>query len=299
MRRLLGDGYEAHCLVRSPDVSWRLGDVIKDVRLHAADLCEKEAVEKVMQSVRPSHIFHLATAGVYGGVSGTDAYLMRTNVLGLVHLIEAANSVGYDCFINTGSSAEYGIKQNPMREDDVCEPVLAYGVSKLAATQYATYTARTRQRPVTTLRLFSPYGPFDDPQRFMAHSIVRSLNNQELSLGNPQSARDYLYVGDVIDAYLAAAQHISQVAGEVLNIGSGKEISIGEAAQIIQKKCKSTAPITWGSLEAKRPWESGRWQADIAKAKRLLGWEPKISFSSGLDSAIEWFRMNLPRYTTA
>ena len=296
VRRLLRDGYEVHCLVRSSDVSWRLRDMVKDAHVHVADVCDRDAVEGVLQSAKPSHIFHLATAGVYGGVSGTDEQVMRTNILGLVNLINAANKVGYECFINTGSSSEYGIKQSPMKEDDVCEPVLAYGVSKLDATQYAAYAARVYHKPITTLRLFSPYGPFDDSHRFMSYAIMRSLRNQELSLGNPQSVRDYIYIEDVIDAYLAAAQHISAIAGEVLNVGSGKEIIIGAVAELIQQKCKSNAPITWESSDAKRPWESARWQADITKAKRLLEWEPKISFSSGLDRTIEWFRMNISQY---
>lgn len=296
VRRLLNDGYEAHCLVRSHDVSWRLKDVAKDIHFHMADVRDGDKVKDAVQAVQPLRIFHLATAGIYGGKSGSDEDLFQTNVLGLVHLLNAAKEIPYESFINTGSSSEYGIAQKPMQEDGSCKPANIYGVSKLAATHYASLHAKQFQKPVITLRLFSPYGPFDDPQRFVPYAITRSLQNQELRLGSPESVRDYIYVEDVIDAYMAAVGRISAIGGEVFNIGSGQEISVGEATERIRETCKAEAPLHWGMGSAGRPWESPRWQADIAKAKEMLGWEPKTSFSEGLDKTIEWFRMNLLYY---
>lgn len=299
VRRLLRDDYEVHCLVRSPDVSWRLRDVAKDVQFHAADVRSMDDVRRILQRVRPAHIYHLATAGVYRGKMAPHAELMQTNLLGLIHLLEAAKDIPYESFINTGSSSEYGAVDVPMREDLAMKPCTAYGISKLAATQYASLHAAEYDKPVVTLRLFSPYGPYDFAGRFMAYAVVSTLRKKALHLGNPTSCRDFIYVDDVVDAYMQTAKKAATIAGEVCNIGSGAEVTIHDTAKEIQRACGLKSVIAWGNADTTRPGESPRWQADITKAKRLLAWEPQTSFSSGLDRTVEWFKMNLAYYETS
>jgi nucleoside-diphosphate-sugar epimerase len=296
VRKLLQDDYEVHCLVRSSEIAWRLTDVADTIQFHVGDLQHVENIKQILQIVKPAHIFHLATAGVYGGVSSTDIAVMQTNILGFINLVEAANIVGYDSFINTGSSSEYGIKNVPMHENMKCEPALVYGISKLSASYYALLIARTHNKPITTLRLFSPYGPFDNSNRFITQAIVWSLMNKELRFGNPHSVRDFIFIDDVISAYMSAMSNISVTKGQIINIGSGQEVTMEATARRIQHICDSVRPIRWGSASALRPGESQKWQADITKAKQYMGWEPVFSLAEGLEKTVQWFRMNLPYY---
>jgi nucleoside-diphosphate-sugar epimerase len=295
VRRLLQDGREVHCLVRKPEISWRLKDIAENLRFHVADLQDAANVRRIVRIVRPSHIFHLATAGVYRGKTAPDNELFGTNILGLINLLAAVKDIPYESFINTGSSSEYGTVDVPMREDMRMSPCTAYGISKFAATQYASFHAVQYNKPVVTLRLFSPYGPFDFEGRFIAHAIVTMLRNEAVHFGNPASVRDFVYIDDVVDAYMYTMKKVA-IAGTVYNIGSGEEVAIKSIAEEIQRACGSQNTVTWGNPGVLRPGESLRWQADITKAKEELGWVPKTSLIAGLEKTIQWFRMNLPRY---
>jgi nucleoside-diphosphate-sugar epimerase len=296
VRRLLQDGREVHCLVRKSEISWRLKDIAENLQFHVANLQDAANVRRIMRIVRPSHIFHLATAGVYRGKTAPDNELFGTNVLGLIHLLEAAKQAPYESFINTGSSSEYGITERPMREDMPCNPVTPYGISKLTATQYASVHAAVYNKPIVTLRLFSPYGPYDFAGRFMAEALLCAARRKPFKLGSTSSRRDFIYVDDVVDAYMRACKHNAKTAGHVFNIGSGVETTIPRAIEEIQRACFSNSNVSWGNVHAERPCESPRWQADIAKAEKILGWTPKTSLAQGLEKTAQWFRMNLPHY---
>ncbi|TSC72558.1 MAG: dTDP-glucose 4,6-dehydratase, partial [Parcubacteria group bacterium Gr01-1014_70] len=126
--------------------------------------------------------------------------------------------------------------------------------------------------------------------------LSTSLRGEPLRLGSPDSKHDFIYVEDVVDAYLQGLGRAKKCAGEVYNIGNGREVSIADAAAEIQRVCGSKSVISWGSNGAHRSGESPRWQADIAKAKRDLLWEPTISFADGLEKTAKWFRIHASSY---
>ncbi len=290
VRRLVAQGERVHAIIRADKPSWRLADIADKIIWHKADLRDKNAVRAIAHTVQPEIIYHLATAGVYAGVHVSDAEMIDNNVLGLANLLDAMSDIDYRCFVNTGSSAEYGQKQTPMHENDICEPVTVYGISKLAATHYAALVARKESKSIVTLRLFSPYGPYDDESRLMSYAIVRSLRGENLALGDAGSVRDFIYIDDAVDAYIQCAKNEVKFSGEVLNIAGGKEYSVGTVVDKIVEKTKSSSTHSWKNDNAKRSWESSHWQADISKAKNILHWEPKISLDRGLDETIAWFR---------
>ena len=297
-RRLLREEYEVHAIARSQASHWRIADLVsrQNFFFRCADIRHADTVETIMHEVYPQHIMHLAVVGMYEGKTGSDQELFETNVRGLVNLLNTAKEIPYESFINTGSSSEYGIASKPMQENDPCKPVNAYGVSKLAATQYASLHAKQFQKPVLTLRLFSPYGPYDFGGRFIAYATMASLQGETLTLGNPESRRDFVYVEDVADAYMRAMERAHAFPGEVYNIASGREITIRNAAADIQRVCGSNALVSWGAREVLRPGESPVWQGDITKAKRDLSWELQTSFMDGLEKTAQWFKMNLSHY---
>ena len=296
VRRLVAQGERVHAIIRADKPSWRLADIADKIIWHKADLRDKNAVRAIAHTVQPEIIYHLATAGVYAGVHVSGAEMIDNNVLGLANLLDAMSDIDYRCFVNTGSSAEYGQKQTSMHENDICEPMTMYGISKLAATHYAALVARKESKSIVTLRLFSPYGPYDDERRLMSYAIVHALHDESLALGDSQSVRDLVYIDDVVDAYIRCAENGVKFSGEVLNIAGGKEYSVGAVIEKILEKTKSSSTRSWKNENAKRAWESSHWQADISQAKNILHWEPKISLDRGLDETIAWFQKNLSFY---
>lgn len=294
-RRLLKENFTIHILTRLQSDFWRIRDILPQLHNHQGDLTDFKSLKTVVQKIKPNYIFHTAAAGIHGGKSLSDKEMMEINSIGFINLIEALNSLDYEAFINTGSSAEYGKKEAPMKESDLCEPVNAYAISKLAATLYANAIAKAQSKPIITLRLFSPYGPYDDSTRLVVYTINRALGGSELELGNQASVRDFIYIEDAVDAYFRCLGRAREYAGEVFNIGSGKETSTKVMVESIRKLSGAQIAAKWGK-ETPRSWESAHWQADISKAKKLLGWQPKHDLNSGLIKTIAWFKKNQQFY---
>lgn len=298
-RRCVRDGHEVHLLFRAASDPWRIRDILANIKTHIADLADADALKKIMADASPDAIFHLATQNIYGAQNNqaSDNDIIRTNFLGTVNLMQAADAIPYSCFINTGSPAEYGVRREPisMKETDACEPVHAYGATKCAAAIFGHYLAKTRNKPIITLRLFLPYGPFGDAKRLIPHAILSALQNRDLNLGNPKTGRDYAYIDDVISAYMLGLEKAREYAGEIFNIGGGKQYTLENTVRIILEKTKSPVSVSWNTKPAAE-WDSEFYEADIAKAKRMLGWQPKHTFEEGIEKTIAWFKENMRYY---
>lgn len=292
-RRLLEMGHEIHVFVRQTANSWRIADIAHHLVLHDVDLRDAHAVEQTVASIRPNKIFHLATYGGFSFQKDVDA-IYAANLLGTVNLIHACEKVGFDCFIHTGSSSEYGIKTEPMKESDLLEPLGDYAVSKAAATLFCRSEALQKGLPIVTLRVFSPYGPWDDPQRLIPYVIASLLNGTSPELSSPASVRDYIFIDDVIDAYLAV-MGASITAGEIYNVGSGRQTGIGEVVDRIVSALDNGVMPRWGAESPKRP-EPNVWVADTGKMKTHFNWEATTCLEDGLQQTISWMRNNMASY---
>ena len=152
-RRLLELGYEVHSFKRSSSDIWRLVDVRKNIIEHVVDLRDADTVGRNVEKIRPQVVYHCATYGGFADQKDTTA-ILESNFLGTVNLLKACERVGFDYFVNTGSSSEYGIKSHPMDEGNL-QHNGDYGVSKAAATLFCQSEGRGKQLPIATLRLFS------------------------------------------------------------------------------------------------------------------------------------------------
>src|SRR5689334_21363314 len=142
-RRLLRDGHDIHLLVRQGYAPWRVADICNVVQLHEVDLADRSVLSRVLATIRPDWIFHLAAYGAYS--SQTDLYrIVETNFLGTINLVEACLPGGFDAFVNTGSSSEYGFKDHAPPEHDWLEPNSHYAVAKASATLFCRYTAQSK-----------------------------------------------------------------------------------------------------------------------------------------------------------
>jgi len=295
VRRLISNGHDIHILTRRSSNKWRLMDCFSDLHNHTMDLLNQAELKGLMNKIKPDVIFHLATSGIYGGVQRPDAEVIETNILGTVNLINACNDTDYKCFVNTGSSSEYGPKKEPMKEIDLCEPINLYGISKCAATLYGQSIAQTMDKPIIGLRLFSPFGPFDDKNRLMTYAIINALVNEPLLLGNPNAVRDYIYIEDVLDVYLQSIEIASELKGEVFNVGSGSQKTISCIVNKIIEITDSKSEMRWNSFSG-RAHDTEKWEADIEKLSKSFKWKPKYLIDDGIQETVTWFKNNLSLY---
>ena len=179
-----------------------------------------------------------------------------------------------------------------MAEDEICQPETNYALTKLAATLYAKSYAKINNKPIVTLRLFSPFGPFDHSSRFIAQAILKMQKGQTVSVRNPNALRDYIFIDDVIDAFTLCIKNYSKLSGEIINIGRGSQISMKYMVELLAKQIGSKTKIIFG----KPIKDKNMWQADIRRAKLKLGWTPKTNLAKGVRTTLEWFKQNSHYY---
>ncbi len=287
-RRCLREGHEIHCLVRPGYSAWRIEDIQEDVYLHLVDLNDQEKVKQIVSGIHPEWIFHLATYGAYSWQTELDR-IFQTNFNSTMNLVNACLANGFETFINTGSSSEYGFKDFAPSEDDRIDPNSEYAVSKASATLYCQFIARRNKVKITTLRLYSVFGPYEEPGRLIPTIIVHGLRGLLPPLVDPGIARDFVFINDVEDAYLLAAQSLRIGTGDIFNIGNGKQTTLAEVVDLTRRLMHIEVEPKWGSM-VNRAWDTTTWRADITKISTKIGWRPSISFEQGFLQTIEWFQ---------
>jgi dolichol-phosphate mannosyltransferase len=282
---LLADGVDVHLLVRDGHNRWRLEDVLDQVQLHEADLGDAQALRGLLRDIRADWVFHLATHGAYPQQRDIEQ-IVQTNVAGTINLLEAALKAGFEAFVNTGSSAEYGFKDHAPAETEWLEPNSAYAVTKAAGTLYCSHIARSAGAHILTLRLYSVYGPFEEPTRLLPQLLARSLSDTLPPLVGPDTARDYIYVDDVSDAFVAAAAR-TNATGSVYNIGSGIQTPLRAVVDIVRRLRRMRTEPAWGSMPG-RSWDTTTWIADSRKALTELDWQPRRVLEDGIALMARW-----------
>lgn len=282
-------------IVRNKDLNWRLYDIISKLDVHVVDLTDPK-LSDILWKIQPTIIYHLAT---YGTVLKEDAVntMIDVNIKGTLNLIRAAKRTHFKLFVNTGSSSEYGVKTLPMCETDVLAPINDYGVSKAAVSLFCQKIAQTENLPIVTFRLFSPYGPFESKERFVPTVISYMLANKPLELSSPVFVRDFVFVQDVVDAYLTAIDQKIPY-GTILNIGSGKQHALVDVVNLVRGYTNSTSHVIWNNRNLQlRQIEPASWQANMKLTKEILHWAPKYSLESGIGKTIQWMKEHKNLYT--
>ncbi len=284
VRRLASHGHDVHALVRPGSDVWRLQGL--DARVHEVDLAEEPAVSDLVDRILPEWIFHLAAHGAYPSQSDFRA-MVRTNVLGTIHLVESCLRCGFDALVNTGSSSEYGFTDHAPSEDEEPRPSSDYAVTKLTATLYCRAAAARSGLSIPTLRLYSVYGPYEEPSRFVPRLAVRGLGKELPPLVSPDVARDFVFVDDVVEAYVAAARRRRPEPGAIYNVGTGRQTTIREAVDVARRALSIDSIPEWGTMP-NRAWDTSVWVADPTKIERELGFKPRTSFEDGFSRTVRW-----------
>lgn len=286
VRRLVGEGHETHLLVRPECDRWRLADLEHDVQWHVVAIEDEEGTAAAVSSIGPRWVFHLAAHGAYSSQRDVRA-MVSTNVMGTVNLVEAAIRTGVESLVHTGSSSEYGFKDRPPGEEAWLEPNSAYAVTKASATLYCRHAAAAHTAPIVTLRLYSVYGPWEEPTRLMPALALSGREGRLPPLVDPSIARDFIHVDDVVDAMLLTARSGMAASGAVYNVGTGRQTTIGELVAIVRGHfCLDLEP-EWGSFP-KRDWDTAIWQADPQRIRAELGWVPRLDVGTGFGRFAAW-----------
>jgi nucleoside-diphosphate-sugar epimerase len=275
-----------HLLIEPGSDTWRINDILESVYIHAIDMIDFDGLKALVSTHHFIEYYHLAA---YGGMAfEQDAdQIYRVNFGGTQTLLNAAMAVGFELFINTGSSSEYGKKDAPMREDDFLEPASHYAIAKAAATHYCSLFNATQKLPIYTIRPLTVYGPRELHSRLIPTIVAGAHEGKTLRLASPHNLRDFIYVDDIIDAYLILAEK-KPAEYSIFNIGSGVESTVADVVATTEKVMHKKLDVVYGHAES-RPWEPQHWRADISRAQQVLGWQPKYSLEQGLTAMVVWY----------
>jgi UDP-glucose 4-epimerase len=259
------------------------------VRFVEADVRDPARMRELCRGVEV--VLHLAISCLRTSL-GRPFLSHEVNAGGTLSLCLAAREQGVARFVYVSSSEVYGsARQVPMAEDHPCHPTTVYGASKLAGELYALAHFRTWGLPVVVVRPFNTYGPREPWQGTRAEVIPRFLLRLEAGLapvvyGDGRQTRDFTYVEDTVEGILAAAA-CDALVGEAVNVARGQEVSVLEIARWLGELVgRELAPLR----EPGRPGDVARHFADVSKARRTLGFEPRVGLREGLARTLAWFR---------
>lgn len=290
VRRLLHDGHELHLFVRASHQSWRLDEIAGHVRRHELDVHDREGVRRAVADIKPDWVFHLAAYGAYSTQTGIDR-MVETNIRGTAALLDACVDAGVESFVHTGSSSEYGYKDHAAAEDERIEPNSDYAVTKAAATHYCQLMARRRDMHVVTVRLYSIYGPYEEPARLWPTLVVLGLRGRLPPLVNANIARDFVYVDEAVDAMIRVASRTTLPRGSVYNVCSGTQSSLESLVSAARRILDIKEEPAWSTMPP-RQWDTSVWTGSALAIERATGWRATIGIEAGLEKMAAWFREN-------
>jgi len=266
-------------LLRSPKFTFIEANLLSD------NLLDPSRTPSNLKEI--DYIFHQAAqAGVRRSWGVDFQVYTNNNILATQKLLELSKGLNIKKFIYASSSSVYGNAQSlPIRESIPPKPLSPYGASKLAAESLCHLYWRNFGIPVVSLRYFTVYGPRQRPDMAFHKFIKGILRNEEIYIyGDGRQTRDFTYVSDIVESNLLALQSPS---GEVFNIGGGKRLSLMNALNLIEALLERRARVK--KIDAQKGDVHNTW-ADIEKAERVMGYEPRVSLEEGLKREISWIK---------
>lgn len=299
---LLKEGYEVRAFVRYNSRNywgWLEEESIdshSNLEVYVGDVRDYDSVNNAMKGI--DVVFHLAALiGIPYSYVSPLAYI-KTNVEGTYNVLQSAKELKVSRVIITSTSEVYGTAQYiPIDEKHPYNPQSPYAATKAAADHLAMSFYRSFGLPVTIIRPFNTYGPRQSARAVIPTIITQILlGKEEIFLGNLHPTRDLLYVGDTVKGFIQIGLHPDTV-GEIVNIGTGRDISIGDLAKLIMKLIGKEVVVKTDARRVRpKMSEVERLVCDYSKAKSITGWKPKYTLEEGLKETIEWFKSHLKYY---
>ena len=263
--------------------------VVDEIEIYRGDLANPEALSRAARGIET--ILHLgALIPIPYSYSHPREYV-AANVEGALNMLEAARQADAERIVHVSSSEVYGTALIvPIDEDHPLHPQSPYAATKVAADQLALSYRYSFGTPVVIARPFNTFGPRQSARAVIPTIVTQALARDRIELGAVSTTRDFLYVDDTVRGIMRCAE-VPAIEGEVINLGSSREISIREVVKRVLSLLGRDLHVTLDE-ERLRPEDSEveRLVAGTAKAQRLLGWTPAVDFDEGLSQTVEWFR---------
>lgn len=291
VRRLLADGAEVTVVVRYASVmrNVRLRTVWDAVRVIEADVRNRGALAAA-QETAPELVFHLAAYNHVGQSFAQVEECFDVNAKGTANVLDVCP--GARRFVYLSTSEVYGLQEHvPFVETMEPRPMSPYSITKYAGELYARMRQRLTPERVVVLRAFNTFGPGQSTKAVIPELILACLRGGTVRTTKGEQTREFNYVEDVVDAIVRAGRHEEPLLGPV-NVADGREIAIRDLVQRIAGLTSATGQLEIGALPY-RPNEIWRMYADSSRARRELGWAPKVGLEDGLRRTVEWYRSYL------
>ena len=266
--------------------------------LYRCDIRDKEAVKKVFDENQIDIVVHLAAmAGVRPSIENPILY-QEVNCMGTQNILEEMKAHDVKNLVMASSSSVYGnCKEVPFREDTIVD----YAISPYAATKKANEVMthvyhKLFNFNVMMLRFFTVYGPKQRPDLAINKFTRFMLNNEEIPMfGDGSTSRDYTYIDDIVDGIIRSCEYTMNNSDvyEILNLGNSSPVSLKEMINTIGQAVGVEPKIKQLPMQ---PGDVDRTYADVSKAKKLIGYEPKTSFKDGIQNFVNWYKNNTELY---
>jgi NAD dependent epimerase/dehydratase len=257
----------------------------------AGDVTDRDSVNNAVRDCEV--VFHLAALIAIPYSYQAPASYVRTNVEGTLNVLQAARDAKVSRVVHTSTSEVYGTALSvPIDETHPLQGQSPYSASKIGADKIAESFYRSFNVPVVTVRPFNTFGPRQSERAVIPTIIGQSLKGARVQLGSLSPTRDLNYVSNTVDGFIAAAM-AAKAVGQTINLGSGREISIGDLAKLISKLLAKPIEVE-SDVSRTRPHKSEveRLLADNSLAYTLLDWKPVVGLEEGLERTINWMKVN-------
>lgn len=269
---------------------------LEQIEVIGGDITDRDSVRNAVAGC--DTVFHLAALIAIPYSYRAPASYIRTNIEGTMNVMQAAREEGVRRVLHTSTSEVYGTARYvPIDESHPLQGQSPYSASKIGADKMAESFYCSFNVPLVTIRPFNTFGPRQSMRAVVPTIIAQCLaGSSSIKLGSLVPTRDMNYVSNTVEGYLAAAQ-AADIEGETINLGSGREIAIGDLAHLIARLAGSAIRV---ESDEQRVRPSGseveRLLASNEKAQKLLAWEPRVDLEQGLEKTIAWVKDHLHHY---
>ena len=277
---------DCYAITHDANNAWRLKllDIPSENIIHC-DITSLISVRNIFEKYKPLTVFNLAAYGAYSKQSDVRL-IYETNVNGTVNILDC--SAGIKAYIHAGSSSEYGTNSAAPHESDTLEPNSHYAASKVSASYIIQYYARYKQIPALNLRLYSVYGPWEEPDRLVPVMIEKAREGTYPNLVEKEISRDFVYVTDAVEAFIDAALNMNPgIQGKSYNICTGEKTTLEQLVNLVRNEFKINEEPVWGNMQ-NRKWDLKDWYGNPSNSNKDLGWNAKTSLEDGLHLTYTW-----------
>ncbi len=266
-------------VIRPNSSRWRLSTSSYE-HLYRGDINNRNFLEEIFGQLRPQTIFCTYAYGNNPQHHHRQTILM-TNILGLNNILETADKFHAKIIVHAGSSSEYGTNCQAPKESDDCRPNSLYAISKLTATHLLKEFTTHSTLKCINLRLYSIYGPLEDPHRLIPQAIRYGHEKQFPPLANPKTSRDFVYIDDAIRAFVKSAIHAKVMNGQSYNIATGIKTDLQSFANLIQEIFSLNGHPNFNTYPG-HDWDLNNWWGNSDQLEKILNWKPTITLYQGL-----------------